>query len=79
MYKFKMKLLYNEEERFCSKTDLLNFKITLPLATLNMVSSNLVSNDLTFSDNIWVAIPLVTCLLLFSIWEPSFGTKTKQF
>ena len=52
MYKFKMKLLYNEEERFCSKTDLLNFKITLPLATLNMVSSNLVSNDLTFSDNI---------------------------
>ena len=32
-----MKLLYNEEEHFCTKTDLLNFKLTLPLAKLVMV------------------------------------------
>ena len=33
-----MKLLYNEEEPFYTKTDLLNFKVTLPLAKLDMVS-----------------------------------------
>ena len=30
MCKFKMKLLYNEEEFSGTKTELLNFKITLP-------------------------------------------------
>ena len=29
--KFKMKLLYNEEEVFCTRTELLNFKITKTL------------------------------------------------
>ena len=31
-----MKLLYNEEELFCSTAELLNFKITLPLAKLDI-------------------------------------------
>ena len=43
-----MKLLYNEEERFCTKTELLIFKITLTLAKVDMVGSNLVSNGLIF-------------------------------
>ena len=38
-----MKLLYNEEEPFYTKTDLLKFKVTLPLAKLDMVSWRLVS------------------------------------
>ena len=37
---------------FCAKTELLNFKITLPLAKLDMVGSMLVSNGLIFSDDI---------------------------
>ena len=51
MYKFKIKLLYNEEKVFCTKTDLLNFKITLQLAKLDMAGSRLVSNGLIFSDD----------------------------
>ena len=39
---------------FCTKTELLNFKITLPLAKLDMISSRLVSNGLIFSDDILV-------------------------
>ena len=46
MYKFEMKLLYNEEELFSTKQELLNFKITLPLAKLDIVGSRLVSNGL---------------------------------
>ena len=46
MYKFKMKLLYNEEEPICTKTEFLNFKFTQPLAKLDMDSSRLVSNGL---------------------------------
>ena len=69
MYKFQLKLLYNEEERFCTRTELLNFKITLPLDKLDMVSSKLVSIGLIFSDNIPVNIQLVTFLLLFNISE----------
>ena len=60
MYKLKMKLLYNEEERFCTKTELLIFKITLTLAKVDMVGSNLVSNGLIFWDNILVETQLVT-------------------
>ena len=48
MYKFKTKLLYNENELFCIKIELINFKITVPLAKLDMVSSKLVSNGLIF-------------------------------
>ena len=46
-----MKLLYSEEELFCTKTEFLNFKITLALAKLNMVGSRLVSHGLIFSDD----------------------------
>ena len=57
MYKFKIKLLYNEEKLFfCTKTELLNFTFTLPLAKLNMVGSRLVLNGLIFSDDIPVNI-----------------------
>ena len=48
MYKFKMKLLYNEEELFCTKTELLNFKLTLPLTELVMIRARLVSSHLVF-------------------------------
>ena len=34
-----MKLLYNEEEFCCIKTELLNFNITLPLAELDLIGS----------------------------------------
>ena len=51
-----MKLLYNKENIFCTKTEFLNFQITLLLAKLDMVGSRLVSNYIFFSDD----IPLVT-------------------
>ena len=44
MYEFKMKLLYSGEELFHTKTELLNFKVTLPLAKLDMVGRYPVSN-----------------------------------
>ena len=40
MYKFKIKLLHNEEKLFSTKTVLLSFKITLPLAKLDNVGSS---------------------------------------
>ena len=58
-----MKLLYNVEKLFCTKAELLNFKITLTLAKLNIVGSRSVSNGLIFSDD----IQLVTLLLLSNI------------
>ena len=64
VHKFKIKLLYNEEEAFCSKAELLNFKITLPLARLDIVDSSSVTNGLVISDDILVDIQLVTFLLL---------------
>ena len=60
MYKFKVKLIYNEEESSCTKTESLDIKITLPLAELDIVGSSLVSNGLIFSDNIPVDIQLAT-------------------
>ena len=66
---YKINLLYNEEELFCTKTELLKFKITLPLSKLNMVGSRLVSNGLIFSDDISVDIQLVNFLLLSNIIE----------
>ena len=59
MYKFKMKLIYNEEEFFLTKTELLNFKITVSMAKLDMVGSRLVSNGLIFSDDIPVGISVL--------------------
>ena len=37
MYKFKMKLLHNKEKIFCSKTELLDERLTLSLAKLDMI------------------------------------------
>ena len=66
-----MKLLYKVEELFCTKTELSNFKINLPLAGLDKVSSRLVSNGLIFSDEILVDIQSITFLLLCNISETS--------
>ena len=52
MHKSKMNLLYNEEELFCTKAELLNFNFTLRFAKSDMVGSKLVSNSLIFSDDI---------------------------
>ena len=49
-----MNLLYNEEELFFTKTELLNFNFTLRFAKSDIVSSRLVSNGLIFSDDITV-------------------------
>ena len=53
MYKLKMKSLYNEEELYCIKTELLNFSITLLLAKLDIVGSRLLSNGLIFVRRYW--------------------------
>ena len=58
---------------------LLNFKITLPQAKLDMVGSRLVENVLIFPDHIPVEIQLVTFLLLSNISKLSIGAKTKKF
>ena len=79
MYKFEIKLLYNKEQNVCTETELLNFKCTLPLAKLDMVSSRLVSNGLIFSDHILIDIQLVTYLLLSNIRELSIGAKVRKF
>ena len=79
MYKFKIKSLHNEEKNFCTKTELLYFKITLPLAKLDIVGSRLVSNGLSFSDDIPVDIQLVTFLLVSNIKEINIGENSKKF
>ena len=79
IYKFKIKLLYNEENVFCTKTEFLNFKIAFPLAKLDMFGSRLVSNSLIFSDVISVDIQLVTFLLLSNIREVNTGVKIRNF
>ena len=71
MYEFKIKLLYNKEERFCTKTELLNFNITLPLAKLDINISRLVSNVLFLSDD----IPVDTQLMTFFIAIQYYWTK----
>ena len=74
-----MKLLYNEEELFCIKIELLNVKIIQPIAKLDMVGSKLVSNGLIFLDDILFNIQLVILLLLFNITELNIRAKTKKF
>ena len=64
---------------FCSKTEFLNFNLTLPLDKLVMVRTRLVSNVLNFSSDNPVVIQLVTFLLLFNVSELSIGEKTKKF
>ena len=78
IYKFKIKLQYNKEGLFCTKTELLNFNVTLPLAKLDMVGSRLVSNSLIFSDDIPVNIALVTFLLLLNIRKLYIRAKSKK-
>ena len=68
-----MKLLYNEEELFSTKAELLKFKITLALAKLDMVGSRLISSGLKFLHNILVNTQLVNFLLLSNISELSIG------
>ena len=63
---------------FRTKTELLNFKITLPLAKLDMVGSKLVSNGLMFSDDIRVDTQLLPFLLLSNISKLSIGGNTKK-
>ena len=75
MYKLKIKILYNEK----AKTELLNFKITLTLAKLDMVGSRLVSNGLNVSNDIPLDIQLVTSLMLSNNNELSIAAKTKKF
>ena len=64
MYKFKIKLLYNEE--------------TLPLAKWNMIGSKLVPNGLIFSDDTPVDIQLVNffCYLILGNW--ALGQKLEN-
>ena len=64
---------------FALKIKLLNFKVTLPLAKLDVVGSRLVSYGLIFSDEILVDIQLVTLLLLSNIIELSIVAKIKKF
>ena len=78
MNKFKINLLYNEEEFFCTKTELLNLKITSTLAKLDVVDSRIVLNGLIFSDNIPVGIQLVTFLLLSNKVKLALGQKLKD-
>lgn len=74
-----MKLLYNEKELSCIKTEFLHFKFTLLLAILDVIGSKLVSNYLNFSVEIPVDIQLETFLLLSNIKELSIGEKTEKF
>ena len=79
MYKLKIKFLYNKEKCFYTKTELLNFKITLPLTKLDMARSRLVSNGSIFSDHILVDIQLVTFSLLSNTKELSIWAETRKF
>ena len=73
-YKLKIKLLYNEEKAFSTKTESLNFKITLPLSKLHIVS-----NGLDFQMIFQSIYEVVNFLLLFNIRELSIGAKTRKF
>ena len=64
---------------FCTKTELLSFKITQPLAKLDMVSWMIASNGLIFLDGILVGVHLATFLLLFDISELTIAEKNKKF
>ena len=61
-----MKLLYNMEEFFYTKIELLNFIFTLPFSKLD---ARLESNALIFSGDLPVDIQLVPFLLLSSVNE----------
>ena len=78
MYKFKIKLLYNEETLICTKKELLNFKFTLPLGKLDIVGSRPVLTCLVFYDDIPVDIQSVSFALLSNIRKLSIGVKARK-
>ena len=43
-----MKLLYNGEQFFCTRTELLSFRLTRPLAKADVIGARLGSNSLIF-------------------------------
>ena len=48
IHKLFINLLYNEKELLCTKTELLNLRVTLPLTKLDMIDARLGSNGLIF-------------------------------
>ena len=69
----------NEQELFCTKKQLLVFKILLYFPKLNFIGEKTKPNSLTFSKDILVDIQSVTFLLLLSnVNELSIGEKTKK-
>ena len=74
-----MKLLYNEEDFFCTKSDLLNFKLILLLAKLVMVRARLTSYGLIFLGDNPVDIQLINFLLLSDTSELRIKLKIKNF
>ena len=79
-YKFKNEVtIYSMKKSFCTKTELSDFKITLPLAKLDMVGSRLLSDCLIFSDDIPVDIQSITFLLLSNIIELTIKAKSEKF
>ena len=78
MYKFKMQVLYKEKEFVCTKTELLNFMVTLPLAKLVLVGERLISIGLFFLDDTSIDIQLVILLLLSNVSKLSIRAKTKK-
>ena len=60
-----------KKKTFSTKTEWLNFKITPPLAKLDIGWSKLVLNGLKFSGDIRLNIQLVTFLLIANISELS--------
>ena len=79
MYKFKIKLLYKEEELTCIKTELLNFKLNQLLARYVMIRIRLVWNLLIFSRNTLVNTHFVTFLLLPNVSELSILQNLRNF
>ena len=75
MYKFKILLLYNQEKPFSTKMELSNFKITLTLTKLDIVTIRAASNGSIFSGFISVDIQLITLLLLHNTRELSIGAR----
>ena len=58
---------------------MLNFRLILLLAKLDMIGARLVSNGLIFSGDAPVDIQFVTASLLSDVSESSIGAKTKKF
>ena len=64
---------------FSTKTELLNLRLTLRFAQLDMIDARLGSNGLTFSGVILADTQLVTFLLLAILVNQGFGHKLNKF